>query len=89
MWFDESAEDRAKQAEELEREVEQLSDARFDAENEVEGIENSMEDMRYELKEAKQKLHSLTYARDEAYRRWKEALHPTRGLPTPLLDRIE
>ncbi len=89
MWFDESDEDRQQKAEALEREFEKLSDARIDAENEMEDLENQIEDCMDLLAEAKQKFHSLTYARDESYRRWQEALHPTRGLQTPLLDRIE
>ncbi len=51
--------------------------------------ESEIEDHRCLLKDAKQKLHSLTYARDESYRRWQAILHPTRGLPTPLLNQIE
>lgn len=89
MWLDETEDDREKQVEALEREFNEFSDALADAENEKERLEDEIEEKTCWLVDAKQKVHTLTYARDESYRRWQAAQHPTRGLPTPLLDRIK
>ncbi len=87
MWLDDD--EINEQIEVMEQDLNEFQESLDEAQEEVEDIESEIRYKSVCLLESKNKVHSLTYAVQELSRRLDDAKHPTRGLPTPLLELIE